>query len=76
MAEDPSVAAVALAVDLVGELDGDLSYPQAVLDAASQTSKPLVVLASLAAPSIRTSPPNCASMEYRCWRDCAPAWSR
>lgn len=48
LAEDPSVAAVALAVDLVGELDGDLSYLQAVLDAASQTSKPLVVLANLA----------------------------
>jgi acyl-CoA synthetase (NDP forming) len=48
LAEDTSVAAVALAVDLVRELDGDHSYPQAVLDAASQTSKPLVVLANLA----------------------------
>jgi acyl-CoA synthetase (NDP forming) len=48
LAEDPSVAAVALAVDLVRELDGDLSYPQAVLDAAGHTSKPLVVLGNLA----------------------------
>jgi acetate---CoA ligase (ADP-forming) len=48
LAEDPSVAAVALAVDLVRELDGDLAYPQAVLDAASQTTKPLVVLGNLA----------------------------
>jgi acetate---CoA ligase (ADP-forming) len=48
LAEDPSVAAVALAVDLIRELDGDLAYPQAVLDAASQTTKPLVVLGNLA----------------------------
>ena len=48
LAEDPSVAAVALAVDLVRELDGDLSYPQAVLEAADGTSKPLVVLGNLA----------------------------
>jgi acyl-CoA synthetase (NDP forming) len=48
LAEDPSVDAVALAVDLVRELDGDLAYPQAVLDAASQTTKPLVVLGNLA----------------------------
>ena len=48
LAEDPAVAAVALAVDLVRELDGDLAYPQAVLDAAAQTTKPLAVLANLA----------------------------
>ncbi len=48
LAEDPSVAAVALAVDLVPEPDGDLAYPQAVLDAARRTSKPLVVLSNLA----------------------------
>ncbi|HEY7146144.1 MAG TPA: acetate--CoA ligase family protein, partial [Streptosporangiaceae bacterium] len=47
LAGDPSVDAVALAVDLVRELDGDESYPQAVLDAAGQTAKPVVVLASL-----------------------------
>jgi len=48
LADDPSVAAVALAVDLIRELDGDESYPLAVLDAAAQTTKPLVVLGNLA----------------------------
>jgi acetate---CoA ligase (ADP-forming) len=48
LADDPSVAAVALAVDLISELDGDESYPLAVLDAAAQTTKPLVVLGNLA----------------------------
>ena len=48
LAGDPSVDAVALAVDLVRELDGDESYPLAVLDAAAQTTKPLVVLGNLA----------------------------
>ncbi|HEV2240762.1 MAG TPA: acetate--CoA ligase family protein [Streptosporangiaceae bacterium] len=48
LAEDPAVTAVALAVDLVRELDGDLAYPQAVLDAAAQSTKPMVVLGNLA----------------------------
>jgi acetate---CoA ligase (ADP-forming) len=48
LAGDPSVDAVALAVDLVRELDGDESYPLAALDAAAQTTKPLVVLGNLA----------------------------
>ncbi len=48
LAEDPAVSAVALAVDLVRELDGDLAYRQAVLDAASQTTKPVVVVGNLA----------------------------
>ena len=47
LADDPSVAAVALAVDLVNELDGDDSYPQAALDAARRTDKPLVILSNL-----------------------------
>ncbi len=47
LAADPSVSAVALAVDMIRELDGDMSYPQAVLDAASQTTKPVVVLSNL-----------------------------
>jgi acyl-CoA synthetase (NDP forming) len=47
MAADPSVAAVALAVDLVEEYDGDESYPRAVLAAASATDKPVVVLSNL-----------------------------
>ena len=43
------MAAVALAVDLVPEFDGDESYPRAVLAAAARTSKPLAVLAGLPA---------------------------
>jgi acetate---CoA ligase (ADP-forming) len=47
LADDPAVAAVALAVDFVPELDSDESYPLAMLDVAGQTSKPLVVLTNL-----------------------------
>ena len=47
LADDPSVAAVALSVDLVRELDGDDSYPLAVMDAARRTDKPLAVLSNL-----------------------------
>jgi acetate---CoA ligase (ADP-forming) len=47
LAADPAVAAVALAVDLAPEMDGDQSYPQAVLTAASGTTKPVAVLAGL-----------------------------
>jgi acetate---CoA ligase (ADP-forming) len=49
MAEDPAVAAVALAVDLVPEFDGDRSYQEALLAVAARTGKPLVVLAGLPA---------------------------
>ena len=49
LADDPAVAAVALAVDLVPELDGDDSYPRAVLAAAAGTPKPVAVLAGLPA---------------------------
>ena len=49
MSDDPAVAAVALAVDLVPEFDGDQSYPQALLTAAGRTGKPLAVLAGLPA---------------------------
>jgi acetate---CoA ligase (ADP-forming) len=48
LAADPAVGAVALAVDLVHELDGDDSYPLALLDVAAQTDKPLAVLSNLA----------------------------
>jgi acyl-CoA synthetase (NDP forming) len=47
LAADDSVLAVALAVDLVRELDDDDSYPLAALDAAARTDKPLVVLTNL-----------------------------
>ncbi len=49
LAADPSVGAVALAVDLVPEFDGDESYPRAVLTAAARTPKPVAVLAGLPA---------------------------
>ena len=47
LADDPAVAAVALAVDLVHEYDGDESYPAAATEAARHTSKPVVVLSNL-----------------------------
>ncbi len=47
MADDEEVAAVALAVDLVEEYDGDESYPDAVISAAARTDKPIVVLSNL-----------------------------
>jgi acetate---CoA ligase (ADP-forming) len=49
LADDAGVGAVALAVDLIPEYDGDDSYRDAVLAAAGQTGKPLVVLASVPA---------------------------
>ncbi|HEX9518097.1 MAG TPA: acetate--CoA ligase family protein [Streptosporangiaceae bacterium] len=47
LAEDESVDAVALAVDLITELDGDTAYQLAALDAANRTDKPVVVLSNL-----------------------------
>jgi acyl-CoA synthetase (NDP forming) len=47
LAGDPAVAAVALAVDLVTEFDGDRSYPLALADAARRTDKPVAVLANI-----------------------------
>jgi acyl-CoA synthetase (NDP forming) len=47
LADDPGVGAVALAVDLVPEFDGDESYRDAVLAAAARTDKPVAVLASV-----------------------------
>lgn len=47
LADDEAVSAVALAVDLVAEYDGDESYPAAVLAAAAATTKPVVVLSNL-----------------------------
>jgi acetate---CoA ligase (ADP-forming) len=49
LADDPGVGAVALAVDLVREYDGDDSYRTALLAAAAKTGKPLAVLASIPA---------------------------
>jgi acetate---CoA ligase (ADP-forming) len=47
LAADPEVRAVALAVDLVPEFDGDEAYPRAMLAVAEGTAKPVVVLAGL-----------------------------
>jgi acyl-CoA synthetase (NDP forming) len=49
LADDPGVGAVALAVDLVPEYDGDDSYREALLTAAAKTPKPVCVLASIPA---------------------------
>ena len=49
LADDPAVHAVALAVDLVHEFDGDQSYPLAVTETARRTSKPVVVLSNVPA---------------------------
>jgi acetate---CoA ligase (ADP-forming) len=47
LADDPGTGAVALAVDLVPEYDGDDSYRSAVVAAAVATDKPVCVLASI-----------------------------
>jgi acyl-CoA synthetase (NDP forming) len=47
LAGDPAVAALALAVDLVPELDDDQSYPVAARAAAAATDLPVVVLANV-----------------------------
>ena len=49
LAGDPAVAAVALAVDLVTEFDGDRSYQDALTEVAGRTGKPLAVLANIPA---------------------------
>jgi acyl-CoA synthetase (NDP forming) len=47
LADDDAVAAVALAVDLVPELDGDDAYPRAAMAAHAGTTKPVVVLSNI-----------------------------
>ena len=49
LAGDPAVSVVALAVDLVTELDGDWSFADALTDVAGRTGKPLAVLANIPA---------------------------
>jgi acyl-CoA synthetase (NDP forming) len=49
LAADPAVAAVALAVDLAPEWDGDEAYPRALITTAAGTDKPVAVLAGLPA---------------------------
>ena len=75
LADDPAVAAVALAVDLVPEFDGDESYPRAVLAAAARTAKPVAVLAGLPAA---VDPPAAARLRaagVRSWKAPAAACS-
>ena len=48
LAADPAVGVTALAIDLVPEYDGDISYPDAVLDVFTATDQPVVVLSGLA----------------------------
>jgi acetate---CoA ligase (ADP-forming) len=47
LATDETVDVVAVAVDLVPEYDGDLSYPTAIETMLDRTDKPLVVLTNL-----------------------------
>ncbi len=47
MADDPGVGAVALAVDLVPEFDGDASYPLALQDVWDSTDVPLALLSTM-----------------------------
>ncbi len=49
LAADPAVGVTALAIDLVPEYDGDIAYPDAVLDVVATTDQPVVVLSGLAA---------------------------
>jgi acyl-CoA synthetase (NDP forming) len=48
LADDPDVGAVALAVDLVEEYDGDESFQRALATLLDRTPKPIVVLSNLA----------------------------
>ena len=48
LADDPSVGALALAVDLVPEFDGDDSYVRAALAVNHATNKPFAVMANMA----------------------------
>ncbi len=47
LADDPGVGAVALAVDLVEEYDGDESFPRALEGLLARTDKPVAVLTNL-----------------------------
>jgi len=49
LAADPAVDAVALAVDLVEEYDGDESYPRALLSVHASSDLPLAVLSTVPA---------------------------
>jgi acyl-CoA synthetase (NDP forming) len=48
LADDPNVAAVALAIDLAEEYDGDEAYPVSMETMLQRTDKPLVLLSHVA----------------------------
>jgi acyl-CoA synthetase (NDP forming) len=48
LADDPAVSVVVVCVDLVEEYDGDESYPRAVEAIHAATTKPIVVLSTIA----------------------------
>ena len=75
MAADPAVSAVALAIDLVEEYDGDTSYVDAALDYDGDV--PLVVLTNLAVGDRPERGRTAAQRPaYRCSRAPAADWSR
>jgi acyl-CoA synthetase (NDP forming) len=47
LAQDEAVDAVVLCVDLILELDGDTSYPEALVDAWTGTNKPVCLLSNV-----------------------------
>jgi acyl-CoA synthetase (NDP forming) len=49
VAADPAVGVTALAVDMVREYDGDIAYPEALLEVAAATDGPVVALPGLPA---------------------------
>ncbi|MEO6511585.1 MAG: acetate--CoA ligase family protein [Nocardioides sp.] len=49
VAADPAVGVTALAVDFLAEYDGDISYPEALLEVAANTDAPVVALPGLPA---------------------------
>ncbi len=49
VAADPAVGVTALAVDIVPEYDGDIAYPEALLEVAAGTDAPVVGLPGLPA---------------------------
>lgn len=53
--DDEDVSAVALAIDLIAEYDGDESYPRALETLNPTTDKPLMLLSNLASAVDRTT---------------------
>ena len=75
LAADPAVAAVALAVDLVPEFDGDESYPRAVSPPPRAPPSRSRCWPGCPPPSIRPLRPGCARPASRSWKAPAAACS-